>query len=75
MQKTLMCLRCNSKMKYLGKNKIQLGQESFFFGSWFNLINGALEVGIYLCPNCGKYEFFQFGSDTVPEDTFDPEVE
>lgn len=53
------CLRCGSKMEYRKTEKLQLGQTSFLLGDWPNLVAGALDVEIYICPNCRKLEFFQ----------------
>ncbi len=52
------CLRCNTKMKYLMREKIQLGKTGWILGDIPNLISGALELDIYVCPTCRKTEFF-----------------
>ena len=52
------CLRCEGKMDYAGREKLQLGQTGWVFGDLPNLLAGALEVDIYFCPKCGKLEFF-----------------
>ena len=56
--KELHCLRCGTTMKYMGKEKIQLGQTGWLFGDLSNLFAGALEVTVFRCPVCGKLEFF-----------------
>lgn len=61
--KTLSCLRCDTAMEPVGENKLQLGEMGWFAGHWPNLLAGALEVDIYVCPKCGKLEFFQPESD------------
>lgn len=43
------CLRCDTPLKYLKS----------VLGDLPNLFAGALEVAIYVCPNCGKIEFYQ----------------
>ena len=53
------CLRCNATMHYLKDEKIQLGQTGWLLGDLPNLWAGAMEVAIYVCPNCGKIELFQ----------------
>lgn len=63
--KTIKCLRCDKKMRYIMTENIQLGKQGFFFGEWTHLLAGGLEVEIYTCPECGKIEFFQSG---VPEE-------
>ena len=52
------CLRCDVEMKFTGTDKIQLGKTGWLTGDVSNLLSGALEVGIYVCPDCGKIEFF-----------------
>lgn len=53
------CLRCETEMAFIGKERLQLGKTSWITGDLSNLLSGALEVGIYVCPSCGKIEFFQ----------------
>lgn len=53
------CLRCHTPMTFLKKEKIQLGQTGWLLGDLPNLWAGAMEVGIYVCPTCGKVEFYQ----------------
>ena len=52
------CLRCNTAMQFLRREKIQLGQTGAFLGDWPNIVAGALDAMIYYCPRCGKIEFF-----------------
>ena len=52
------CLRCSEQMQFLKREKIQLGETTWFLGDARNLWAGALEVDIYVCTNCGKIEFF-----------------
>ena len=58
MKQDLLCLRCQTPMRYLRSEKLQMGQTSWIWGDWPNLLAGALEVEIYLCPQCGKLEFY-----------------
>ena len=60
------CLRCNAEMAYLKTETIQLGQTSLILGDIPNLWAGALQASIFVCPQCGKLEFFR-GPDEVPE--------
>ncbi len=62
----LTCLRCQMPMSHLRDEKLQLGQTGWLLGDLPNLVAGAMEVSIYLCPNCGKIEFFR------QEDADDP---
>ena len=53
---TLLCLRCGKPMRFLMREDIQLGKQSFWH-DWNHLLHGALAVNIYVCPDCGKLEF------------------
>ncbi len=56
--KNLRCLRCeNSEMRFLKREDIQLGKQSFWH-DWNHILHGSLDVDIYVCPKCGKLEFF-----------------
>ena len=55
------CLRCGTAMRFVGQEKLQLGQASWLLGDWPNLVAGALEVSIMACPYCGKLEVFSGG--------------
>jgi len=69
----LSCLRCKTSMKFIRQEKIQLGQTGLFLGDWPNIMAGALAVEIWLCPKCGKIEFFH---PNYPEESFtEPEME
>ncbi len=50
-------------MEHLGTEEIQLGKTGWILGDLPNLFAGALEVELYLCPKCGKLEFFKNHSD------------
>ena len=58
MKKTLCCLRCNKEMHHAKREQLQLGKTGWILGDLPNLFAGALEVDIYICPQCGKFEFF-----------------
>ncbi len=49
----LQCLRCTASMGFIKSEKLQLGQTGWFLGDLPNLLSGALEVDIYVCPQCG----------------------
>lgn len=53
-----MCCNCNKELTFLSQEKIQLGQVGFFTGTLSNLIDGALEVNIFICNQCRKVEFY-----------------
>ena len=63
MANQLNCLRCGAGMRFMGREKFQLGQTGWVLGDLPNLFAGAMEIEIYVCPKCGKLEFFQPGSD------------
>lgn len=64
--KNISCLRCNEEMRYIGREKLQLGQTGWILGDLSNLISGAMEVDIYACKTCGKLEFFM--ADTLEDE-------
>lgn len=59
----LSCLRCETSMRHVRTEKLQLGQTGWILGDLPNLLAGSIEVDIYACPKCGKLEFYQ----SVPE--------
>lgn len=63
MANQLNCLRCGTGMRFIRREKFQLGQTGWVLGDLPNLFAGAMEIEIYVCPKCGKLEFFQPGSD------------
>ena len=54
----LNCLRCGRQMRYIKREKLQLGQTGWVLGDLPNLFAGAMSVDIYTCPGCGKVEFY-----------------
>ena len=50
-------------MRLIRREKFQLGQSGWVLGDLPNLFAGGMEIEIYVCPKCGKLEFFQPGSD------------
>lgn len=63
----LACLRCGAQMSFLKTEKLQLGEAgtTLIGGIYSNIVAGALEVDIYLCPDCGKVEFFRPGGKAL----------
>ncbi len=53
------CPNCGGAMRYMGDEKIQLGQTSLVLGHLPNLWHGALYVEIWECPECGKLDFYR----------------
>ncbi len=59
--KNLKCLRCGTPIKFVKRERLQMGEMGYLVGAWDNLVAGALDVDILACPQCGKLEFFQGG--------------
>ena len=57
-ERELSCLRCGTKMDFLGNEDIQLGHHSLIFGDLGNLLAGSISADIYVCPNCKKIELY-----------------
>lgn len=54
-------------MQFAGRENLQLGKTGLLLGNLPNLFAGALEVAIFVCPECGKIEFFN--TDAKDEST------
>lgn len=54
----LNCLRCNVPMLYSGKYKFHEGFNTGLLGNLFELFINKEEFDLYICPKCGKVEFF-----------------
>ncbi len=52
------CLRCKVKMKYSGVYKFHEGARTGILGSAFEIFQNREVFDLYLCPKCGKVEFF-----------------
>ena len=59
MGKELLCLRCGTEMRFMMRERLQLGQTGWLLGDLSNLLSGSLKVDVYCCPDCGKMEFFK----------------
>lgn len=70
MDEGMRCLRCGHTMELWRREKLQLGQTGWITGEWGNLLAGALPVDIWLCPHCGKLEFY---TDCGPREAKDNE--
>ena len=58
MGRNINCLRCNKKMNHIRTETLQFGQTGWVLGDLPNLLAGAMEVDIYVCPEGRKVEFF-----------------
>lgn len=63
------CLRCGEDMQYLSRERLQLGKTGWVLGDLPNLLSGALNVQIYVCPKCRKLEFFLAENETLDDET------
>lgn len=63
------CLRCGEDMQYLSRERLQLGKTGWVLGDLPNLLSGALEVQIFVCPKCRKLEFFLAENETIDDET------
>ena len=61
--KKMQCLRCGAGMSFSGIEKLQMGQAGLVSGMWSNIFSGAMKVGIYICPECRKIEFYAVDDD------------
>ncbi len=52
------CLRCKIPMVYSGEYKFHEGTRIGALGSLFELFVNRESFDLYLCPKCGKIEFF-----------------
>lgn len=59
------CLRCDTAMQDLGLQEFQLGSHSLLFGDLGNILAGSFTAQLYVCPKCGKIEFFRVNDDNT----------
>ncbi|TKG94034.1 hypothetical protein EYV94_14865 [Puteibacter caeruleilacunae] len=52
------CLRCHIPMQYAGNYKFHEGTRVGVMGSIFEAFQNRESFDLYLCPKCGKVEFF-----------------
>lgn len=58
-KKDIDCLRCkNIKMKYTGNYKFHEGSRIGALGSFMEIFTNRESFHIYVCPHCGKVEFY-----------------
>ncbi len=57
-KKEINCLRCNEPCVYSGEHKFHEGFPTGVFGDFFELFVNKKVFDIYMCPKCGKVEFF-----------------
>ena len=69
----LSCLRCDTPMEYILTENLQLGKTSWVMGDIPNLLAGALLVEVYICPQCGKIEFYRGPEEAVTSEATLPQ--
>ena len=74
MVRNLDCLRCGAKMKFVKRERIQLGETGVLLGDLPNLFAGSLGADIYLCPECKKLEFYYADTDGEDEESLPKRV-
>ena len=52
------CLRCKIPLNFAGQYKFHEGTRTGVFGNLFELLVNRECFDLYLCPECGKIEFF-----------------
>ncbi|NGQ96860.1 hypothetical protein G3578_16975 [Brevibacillus sp. SYP-B805] len=54
------CPKCHGEMLCLGEQELQRSSvvSNLFFGELGDLFKGTLRLLMFVCPNCGKAEFF-----------------
>ena len=52
------CMRCGVRLIYSGNYKFHEGHRSGFFGNMFELFVNRESFDLYVCPKCGKVEFY-----------------
>ena len=60
-------------MRFLTHEQIQLGKTGWILGDIPNLVAGALEVDIYICPSCQRLELYA-SKKTIDTDTELPQI-
>ena len=60
------CTACGSGLRFVSREKFQLGQTGWFLGDLPNLLAGAMEIAVWTCPNCGKVEFYWPEGQALP---------
>jgi len=54
----LFCLRCKERLEYTGKKRLHAGDNWGVIGNIGELMVEQLSLDMYVCPQCGRVEFF-----------------
>ena len=60
------CLRCNVEMLFSGVYKFHEGTRIGLLGNLFELFINRERFELYICPKCGKVEFFSPLDPIIP---------
>lgn len=52
------CIRCKIPLIYSGEYKFHEGSRTGFFGDIFEAFVNREKFDLYICPKCGKVEFY-----------------
>ena len=55
------CPRCGVELRYCGSKKFHEGFQWGILGDVAELLEGREEFDLYVCPRCGRAEFFVEG--------------
>jgi hypothetical protein len=55
------CPRCNQPLQYAGMREFHEGPGGGFFSDWTEMFMNKERFDIYVCPRCGRVEFFVDG--------------
>ena len=59
---SLQCLRCHCNLSYQGTKQFHEGTRAFdFMGGLFELFKHREAYDVYVCPRCGRIEFYLDG--------------
>lgn len=61
------CMRCDIPMIYSGHYKFHEGARPGVFGNLFEIFTNREKFDLYVCPKCGKVEFFISQDDSEVE--------
>ena len=71
-KRKIACLRCNTNLFYSGIYRFHEGTNLGVFGNLFEFFVNKESFEIYVCPKCGKVEFF-VPAELSPEELSDLE--
>jgi len=57
----MQCPRCGSSLEYCGTKKFHEGTQWGMFGDIAELSENREHFDVYMCPRCGRVEFFVDG--------------